>query len=232
MQQHIVFFVVAGFLLCACATVESRHMTLPDRPAKEEQVRFPPYKGPKRNIQVVEIRIPAEDVKRYPELSEKRVGYGLGSVLYDTLFDSDRFIFLEGKEKIMGRILKEWKATKLDIVVGKKEFELLPSDFLVYAKVFNFNECLRREKIGWTKELTCVTSVGVQVRIVKVDTRELIPGSSNPRSSRCTYINTRNLPLFGAPLTAFEESAVYEATLKAMRCAVRQVLERFDRKEW
>ena len=42
----------------------------------EQPIDFSPYQGPKRKVQVVQINIPADDIKRYPELRDKRVGFG------------------------------------------------------------------------------------------------------------------------------------------------------------
>jgi curli biogenesis system outer membrane secretion channel CsgG len=236
MRKRIILFVfsVAGILLSGCASTVSPQGSSVDNLKVEEEKRiiFPPYEGTERKIQVVEIRIPKEDIERYPELSNLRVGHGMADILYTTLDNTNRFIFVEGREEMKRRILNEWEDTESGIIAGSREFTLLPADFLVYATLFNFDECLRNEKIGLTKELVCITSVGIQVRIVKVTTRELILGSSDPRARECTYINIKNLPFLGSTLTAFEKSAVYDATVKATRCAVFEALKRFDRKGW
>ena len=59
-----------------------------------------------------QINIPAEDVKRYPELAEKRVGFGLSSILVETLFDTGRFLFLEEKEQLLKRLVELWELTE------------------------------------------------------------------------------------------------------------------------
>jgi curli biogenesis system outer membrane secretion channel CsgG len=254
MRERIVFFIVAGILLSDCAymgpstpstTAQLREFekisqtsadTGENTKVEENEVPiFPPYEGPKRNIQVVEISVPKEDIERYPELSDKQVGFGLASILLDVLFKTDRFEFLEEKEEILRRILEQWKATKRGIYVtdSPTRFGMRPPEFLVYAKVFDFVACSPAEEIHLTrKKLTCVTTVGVQVRIVKTATGELIPGSTNPLSDQGTYFHTRDLSIFGGPLTAFDQSAVGKATWRATHYAVLQVLKRFDQKRW
>jgi hypothetical protein len=55
---------------------------------------FPPFTGPKRKVQVVQINIPLDDTRRFAELAEKRVGFGLINLLVESLFDTVRFTFL------------------------------------------------------------------------------------------------------------------------------------------
>jgi hypothetical protein len=66
---------------------------------------------------VVQINIPADDIKRYPELGEKRVGFGLSNILVETLFDTGRFTFLEDKEHILRRLVELWELTEDGILV-------------------------------------------------------------------------------------------------------------------
>lgn len=72
----------------------------------EEFISFLRYTGPKHKVQVVQISIPTDDIKRYPELAEKRVGFGLSNILVETLFDTGRFTFLEEKEQILKRLVE------------------------------------------------------------------------------------------------------------------------------
>jgi hypothetical protein len=54
-------------------------------------MRFPPYQGPKHTIQIVRISIPLEEVKKYPELGEKLVGFGLYNMFKAILDQTGRF---------------------------------------------------------------------------------------------------------------------------------------------
>jgi curli biogenesis system outer membrane secretion channel CsgG len=195
-------------------------------------VSFPPYDGPKRRVQVVQINIPADDIRRYPELAEKRVGFGLSNILVETLYDTNRFTFLEEKEQVLKRLVELWELTQDGILVKNPtapETALQAPDFLVYAEIFDFVACSPVEKIGLTgKNLTCVTSVGVQVRIGSTATGEYIPGSTDPMSPEGKYIHTVNISLFGGAGRAFDQSAIGKATLKATRYAVLKALQRFQ----
>lgn len=223
--------------LGGCATSAGPHGAPPVAPSEAPRlVHFPPYEGRKRKVQVVQINIPAEDIKRYPELAEKRVGFGLSSILVDTLFDTGRFVFLEEKGEILKRLVEQWELTADGILARDpkaQETNLQAAEFLVYAEVFDFVACSPLERVGLVrKSLTCVTSVGVQVRLVNAATGEYIPGSTDPLSPEGKYVHRLDRSLFADATTAFDQSAVGKATLQATRYAVLQALERFDRARW
>jgi curli biogenesis system outer membrane secretion channel CsgG len=185
---------------------------------------------------VVQINIPADDIKRYTELGEKRVGFGLSNILVETLFDTGRFTFLEDKEHILRRLVELWELTEDGILVknpAAPDTALQAPDFLIYAEVFDFAACSPVERIGLTsKQLTCITSVGVQVRIDNTATGEDIPGSTDPLSPEGKHVHTVNLSPFGDSQSAFNQSAVGKATLKATQYAVLKAIQRFDRAGW
>jgi len=222
---------LAGWLV-GCATSVGPHGEVQPGGPDEVSVSFPPYHGPKRRVQVVQIKIPLEDVRSYPDLAEKRVGFGLSNILVETLYDTNRFTFLEEKEQVLKRLVELWELTEDGILVKNPtapETALQAPDFLVYAEIFDFAPCSPVETIGLLgKNLTCVTSVGVQVRIVITATGEYIPGTTDPLSPEGKYVHTVNGPLFGNARLTFDQSAVGKATLKATRYAVRKVLQRFQ----
>ena len=228
--------VILSCLYAGCASSIGPEGTAPLELPADKGVSFPPYSGPKRKIQVVQINVPVDDIKRYPELGEKRVGFGLSSILVETLFDTGRFVFLEEKESVLKRLVELWELTGDGILVknpAAAQTELQAPDFLVYAEVFDFAPCSPVEKIVVSsKSLTCITSVGVQVRIGNTATGEYVPGSSDPLSPEGKYVHTVQASLFGNAKLPFDQSAVGKATLKATRYAVSKALERFERKRW
>lgn len=234
--RHILLLIALGVWLWGCAVAQGPDALSQATAREEERIGFPAYQGPKRKVQVVQIHIPLEDTKRYPELAEKRVGFGLSNLLVETLFDTGRFSFLEEKEQILKRLVELWKLTDAGIFVKTTEAPepgLQAPDFLVYAEVFDFVACSPTEKIGPTsKNLSCTTSVEVQVRIGNAVTGEYIPGSTDPLSREGKYLHTVQLPLFGNARLMFDQSAVGKATLKATRYALYKALQRFDRAGW
>jgi hypothetical protein len=152
------------------------------------------------------------------------------------LFDTGRFIFLEEKEQLLKRLVALWELTEDGILVKAStaaETALQAPEFLVYAEVFDFVACSPIEKLDPAhKNLSCVTSIGVQVRIAKTATGEYIPGSTDPLSPQGKYVHTVTLPVFARTGMPFDQSAIGKANLKATRYAVLQVLQRFDRARW
>jgi curli biogenesis system outer membrane secretion channel CsgG len=236
MWRQMAHSMIIGLLAWGCAASEGPHGMAHTASPQVESVRFPPYRGPKHTVQVVQINIPADDIKHYPELGEKRVGFGLSNIVVETLFDTGRFTFLEDKEQLLRRLVELWELTEDGILVknpAAPNTALQAPDFLVYAQVFDFVACSPVESIGLVnKNLTCVTSVGVQVRIANSATGEYIPGSTDPLSREGKYVHTVNLSLFGDSRLAFDQSAVGKATLNATQYSVLKALQRFDRAGW
>jgi hypothetical protein len=234
-RSVVVRVLAIGLVLCGCAQPDTLRAAAPDSAPVQRQdfVEFPPYNGPKRKAQVVEIGIPAKDLERYPELAEKRVGFGLSSILVETLFDTGRFDLLEGEEEILKRHLRLWQRTEDGFYLkDERPAGLAAPEFLVYAKVFDFAACSPEEQIQpGKKTLSCVTRVGVQVRIEN-SAGQFVPGTTNPLLPEGQYVHTADLSLFGNSETGFQQSAVGIATWKAMRYAMLRALERFDRQGW
>ena len=61
---------------------------------------------------------------------------------------------------------------------------------------------------------------------------QFIPVTTHPLSPQGRYMHTRNVSLFGNAHTAFEQSAVGKAAVKAIRYALLRALEQFDREGW
>jgi curli biogenesis system outer membrane secretion channel CsgG len=236
MWRQMASLIIIGWLGWGCAASEGPHVMAQPASPEAEPVQFPPYRGPKQRIWGFQIKIPADDIQRYPELGEKRVGFGLSSILVETLFDTGRFTFLEDKEQILRRLVELWEMTGDGILVKNAvapDTALQAPDFLVYAEIFDFVACSPVERIGLVnKQLSCVTSVGVQVRIANAATGEYIPGSTDPLSREGKYVHTVNLSLFGDSRLAFDQSAVGKATLNATQYSVLKALQRFDRAGW
>jgi curli biogenesis system outer membrane secretion channel CsgG len=236
MWRQMACLVVIGLWGCGYASSVGPYGNAQPTAPDAETVGFPPYGGPKHKIWVFQIKIPADDIQRYPELGDKRVGFGLSNILAETLFDTGRFTFLEEKEQILKRLVELWELTEDGILVKNPmapDTALQAPDFLVYAEVFDFVACSPVERIGLTsKNLTCITSVGVQVRIANRGTGEYILGSTDPLSPEGKYVHTVNLSLFGDARLAFDQSAVGKASLKATQYAVLKTLQRFDRAKW
>ncbi len=231
MSRRMVSLMCLMVLLGGCVqpsppTTSSPHATSP--PAQACQTK--PTPGKTRTIQVVLVRIPKEDVDRYPELLEKRVGFGINSILVETLFDAQRFRFLEEKETILKRLVEQQILTENGVLYRDKVKEGLPApELLAYADIFDFVSCSQEEVIRlMQRQLACTTKVSVQVRIVETATGEYLPGSAQGEHTQ------RAAPegIWGKLTLPFDQSAVGKATWQATCGAVNQVLQRLPMKGW
>ncbi len=234
MWPRIALVIVGSFLLYSCTSVVgSNDVPLPDSP-EDQRARLSPGKDTKRKIQVRGVQIPSTDLNRYPELAAQRVGFGLSRMLVKILSDTGRFDLFEAPEQVVKWLGERWRRTEDGIDVQNDP----PSEgsenpqFLMSIKLFDVAACVpEKRSILGRERPTCRTRVGVQVRIENT-TGQFIPGSTHPLSPQGRYVHLKHLSRFGNAQIAFEHSAVGKATAKAMRYAVLQALERFDRQGW
>jgi len=136
------------------------------------------YDGEPEGIQMINIKIPQEMVNMYPELREKRVGFGMTNRIIEALEEAGRFYFVEEKDEIIAKMVKEWERS----VNGMLEEEISVGQFattkyFIYAELYDFSvsntEEIKRRKVKVSNK----TSVGIQVRLVSVETGRYITGS-------------------------------------------------------
>lgn len=197
------------------------------------QVPFPTAQGPKRTLQVRELRIPVADLGRYPELMEKRVGVGLSHILAEALVDSGRFDLLDEPGRMRQRRFDRWQRTTDGMVMHlATHHKAEKAEFSMSVKVFDIVGCVSEERIVLIRtQRICRTGVGVQVRIEN-SAGQFIPASTPPLSPQGRYVHTKNVSLFGNAHTTFAQSAVGKATVKAIRYAILRMLEQFDHQGW
>ena len=128
---NIVLLSVITSIMCSCAstTVEVSSPDIAPFQTKEEErivndaPVFPPYTGPRRKVQIVRFGISADVLQKYPELAEKRIGWGLCNRLVEAFYGSGRFQYLEEKEGILKRILKQWELSQSGIYTEETDIE-------------------------------------------------------------------------------------------------------------
>ena len=147
------------------------------------------YDGEPEGIQMINIKIPQEMINMYPELREKRVGFGMSNRIIEALEEAGRFYFVEEKDEIIAKMVKEWERS----VSGMLEEEI---------------------------------SVGIQVRLVSVETGRYITGSGLGQSTK------EGAGFLKSPTMEFDQSTVSYATTGATITAVANVLRRMEKRGW
>jgi curli biogenesis system outer membrane secretion channel CsgG len=221
---------LAAFSWCvivSCATVSTERVQA-DYETADLTKPFPRYDGPKSRVQVVRFGIPEDLVKKYPELTEKRVGWGLSNRIVEGFFDTGRFEFVEEKETILNRIVEQWKLSQAGIYAEEKPIDaggLTAPQYLVYAEVYDFAVSYSEVLVGVAMEKTNTTIIGIQIRMVEVATGKYTPasGTGEAKSKAASVWVNPNLP--------FDQTTVGLASQKAVNVALRNLLERLDAKK-
>jgi curli biogenesis system outer membrane secretion channel CsgG len=186
------------------------------------------YQGPKTRVQVIRFGIPKDVAEKYPELADKRVGWGLCNRIVDALYNTGRFEYIEEKEAMIEKLVEEWKLSQAGIYTSETAIEtgqLKAPEYLIYAEVFDFAVGKSESVVGMKKKDTAVTRIGVQIRLVDVKTGSYIPASGNGEAS-----STQGGAIWAQNRAEFDQTTVGIASQQAVNAAVKQLLERFPPK--
>jgi len=208
--------IASVLIIAACGTLSTEKNLGPEVEA------FPPYDGPRSRVQIVRLGIPDQIVQKYPELGEKRVGWGMYERILDTLYETGRFELIEEKADIRERILKQWELSLSGLVVQDevpKDLGLRAPEYLVYAEIFEFSTSGSEAALGLAARRESATIVGVQLRLVRVSDGSYVPASGQGSAS------TVSAGVW-APGLEFDQSTVGIATGKAVRQAIASLLKR------
>ena len=219
--------IVAIALAAGCATVSTQRSAY-DRPRKAGDFSFPAYNGPKKRIQVVRFGVPAEIAKKYPELADKRVGWGLCNRIVEGFWETSMFEYIEEKEGILDKMVEQWEISGAGIVTEETVVEpgnLRAPEYLVYAEVFDFGVSHSETLVGVAVKEVNTTVIGVQIRMVDVETGEFIPASA---TGTC---NTAGLGVWASIDLEFDQTTVGIASQDAVYQAIIKLIDRIKARE-
>ena len=185
------------------------------------------YDGEPEGIQLIQITISENILNAYPELRDKRVGFGMTNRIIEVLEEAGRFYFVEEKDEVINKMVKEWERS----VSGLLEEELNVGKFattkwFAYAEVYDFAVSNQEEIKRRKAKITNTTMVGIQVRLVNVETGKYITGSGLGTSAKEGEGVLKNLDM------SFDQSTVSFATTGAVITAVANVLRRLEKRGW
>ncbi|MBN1129848.1 MAG: hypothetical protein JXA71_12725 [Chitinispirillaceae bacterium] len=218
--------VVASMLLSFCATVATEKSTAARQGKAVQDEPYPAYSGEKKRVQIIRFGVPAEITAQYPELAEKRVGWGLYNTVIEELDASGRFTFVEEKAAIRERIMEQWALSQSGIVVEEQQIDessgLSLPQYLVYAELFDFSVRTGETIVGVAMRKENVTQIGVQIRIVDVATGEYVPSSG---TGEATTAATSVWIMADQP---FDQSTVGLASKRAVHAAVLAMVKKME----
>ena len=183
------------------------------------------YDGEPEGIQLIQISIPQNIINQYPELRDKRVGFGVTNRIIEVLEEAGRFYFVEEKDEVINKIVQEWERS----VDGLLEEELNVGKFattkwFTYAEIYDFAVSNQEEIKRRKATLKNTTMVGIQVRLVNVETGRYITGSGLGTSAKEGEGLLKNLDM------SFDQSTVSFATTAVI--TETNVLRRLEKRGW
>ena len=187
-RTHIVSILsvfLISMLIGACAT------TAPEKDADEDTASVfdkpsqkpapAAYSGPKLPIAILPMGLSERAAKRYPHLLESSVGLGVHNVLTDALYRTKRFRLVEMNESIVKEVMKtQWLSASGAVDKGSavEIGKMLGAQKVVYGEVYDYSEGKTDTIVGLKKKEKPEIRVGVQIRLVDVETLEYIPASA------------------------------------------------------
>ena len=233
-MKHILSLFTLMFLFgCATSSVEAQsaktkvQSKIASYEAEKTLDDIKLYDGEPEGIQLIQIKISENILNAYPELRDKRVGFGMTNRIIEVLEEAGRFYFVEEKDEVINKMVKEWERS----VSGLLEEELNVGKFattkwFAYAEIYDFAVSNQEEIKRRKAKLTNTTMVGIQVRLVNVETGRYITGSGLGTSAKEGEGLLKNLDM------SFDQSTVSFATTGAVITAVANVLRRLEKRGW
>lgn len=175
--RWMVVCTLAALFLIGCASTQ-----VVEKPLEKPQAELAPpvkYSGPKTVAAVLPLGLSARAAAAYPHLLTKDVGLGIHNRVVETLFDTNRFRFVEEKPEVVKDILdRQWLSSSgmVDQTTAVQMGKLLGARKVIYGEVFDFAQGGEKIGVGGVAR-DFNTRMGVQVRCVDVETLEYVPGS-------------------------------------------------------
>ena len=233
-MKHILSLFTLMFLFgCATSSVEAQsaktkvQSKIASYEAEKTLDDIKWYDGEPEGIQLIQIKVSENILNAYPELRDKRVGFGMTNRIIEVLEEAGRFYFVEEKDEVINKMVKEWERS----VSGLLEEELNVGKFattkwFAYAEIYDFAVSNQEEIVRRKAKLKNTTMVGIQVRLVNVETGRYITGSGLGTSAKEGEGLLKNLDM------SFDQSTVSFATTGAVITAVANVLRRLEKRGW
>lgn len=193
---------------------------------------IPEYFGEPVPVAILSIGVNQEVLDQYPELGDYRVGLGLSNITVAFMDETFRFEFVETRDEIKDRMIKQYKASKngLSANVINPVGKIVLAKYFGYIEVYDFS-ISEDETINLKDGIknTLVTRLGLQVRLVDSETGLYMTGSglgTATTTREMTLLNDANLEE-----VAFNQSSIGVATRKALNTAVYKIVRRMKQKK-
>ena len=186
------------------------------------------FDGEPEGVQLIQISVSEDILNAYPELRDKRVGFGVTNRIIEVLEEAGRFYFVEEKEEVLNKMVQEWERSVSGLLDNELDSvgQFAQTKYFVYAELYDFAVSNQEEISRRKAKLKNTTMVGIQVRLVSVETGKYITGSGLGTSAKEGEGLLKNLDM------SFDQSTVSFATTGAVITAVANVLRRMEKRGW
>jgi hypothetical protein len=234
-MKHILSLFITMFLLgCATSQVEAQsgktkvQSKIASYEAEKTLDDIKWFDGEPEGVQLIQISISENILNAYPELRDKRVGFGVTQRIIEVLEEAGRFYFVEEKEEVLNKMVKEWERSVSGLLDNELDSvgQFAQTKYFVYAELYDFAVSNQEEISRRKAKLKNTTMVGIQVRLVSVETGKYITGSGLGTSAKEGEGLLKNLDM------SFDQSTVSFATTGAVITAVANVLRRMEKRGW
>ena len=193
---------------------------------------IPEYFGDPVPVALLNIGLTEDILAQYPELGDYRVGLGLTNITVAFLDETYRFQFVETRDEIKERMIKQFKASEKGFTanvvnpIGK----IVLAKYFCYIEVYDFS-ISEDETINLKDGVknTLVTRLGLQVKLVDSETGLYMTGLGLGMATtkrEVTLLNDENLDE-----VKFNQSSIGVSTRKALETAVAKIVKRMIRKK-
>lgn len=192
---------------------------------------IPEYDGDPIPVALLNIGVTEDVLTQYPELRDNRVGLGLTNITVAFLDETWRFEFVETRDEIKDRMVKQYKASQKGFTANETNImgKITLAKYFIYVEVYDYSvsedETINL-KDGVKNKL--VTRLGLQIRAVDAESGLYMTGSGLGMATttrELTLSNSDNLDE-----VKFNSSSIGVTTRKALETAVAKIVKRMIRK--
>ena len=186
----------------------------------------PPNHGPKRPVCVLPLGLSEETAGQYPHLRERAVGFGVHNMLVEALYETKGFTLVEGRPEVLKEILERQWADASGMMSRETAIErgkLTGAKYILYGEVYDFGVSKHGLTVAFGRRRTETVHVGIQIRMVDVETGEFIPASGMGRSG----VTTERI-VFITEMQRFAATDIGAASRIAIRQAVSTLMARLS----
>lgn len=193
-MKVLVKLLILCVILSGCASTSVEGDPQESKLQSSQLKTLPSYNGPKTVVAILPLGLSERAAKRYPHLLKKSVGMGVHHLVLETLFDTNRFKFVEENPEMVKDIMNRQWMSASGFVSQKEAVEygkMLGAEKIIYGEVYDYSE--GGEQIsGFQSKKNFIISVGIQIVCTDIETGEKVAlGTANAQAPSYSQASKR-----------------------------------------